>query len=123
MLGFAAYVGGDFLPINKALWSSTFVLAAGSYSLAMLALFYWVADVMGWHRGLFVFDVVGLNSITIYMGQKIIDFDRTNKFLFGGTASLFTDKAAASVVLATGYVLIVWLSLYFLHRQKVYVKV
>jgi len=123
VLGVAAYVGGVFLPINKALWSSTFVLAAGSYSLALLALFYWAGDVMGWHRGLFVFEVVGLNAITIYMGQKIIDFDRASKFLFGGAASLFTDKAAASVVLATGYVVVVWLFLYFLHRQKVYVKV
>ena len=123
VLGAAAYAGDYVLPINKSLWSSTFVLAAGSYSFALLALFYWMGDVMGWHRVLFFFEVVGLNSITIYMGQKLIDFDRTNKFLFGGVASLFSTKEASAVVLAAGYVVVVWLFLYFLHRQKVYVKV
>ena len=122
LLGVAAFSWGHVLPINKSLWSSTFVLAAGSYSVAMLALFYWITDVMGWKRGMFFFEVVGLNSITIYMAQKLIDFDRANKFLFGGVASLFPDKASG-VVLAVGYIAVVWLFLYFLHRQKVYLKV
>jgi len=122
-LGVAAFAGGYVLPINKALWSSTFVLAAGSYSVAMLALFYWLGDVMGWHRGMFFFEVVGLNSITIYMGQRIIDFDRANKFLFSGVASLFSTKEATAVAFAVGYVAVVWLFLYFLHRNKVYLKV
>ena len=56
-------------------------------------------------------------------GADVTLFPALDKFLFGGTASLFTDQAAASVVLAAGYVVIVWLFLYFLHRQKVYVKV
>ena len=122
VLGVAAFAWGKVLPINKSLWSSTFVLAAGSYSVAMLALFYWITDVMGWRRGMFFFEVVGMNSITIYMAQRIIDFDRANKFLFGGVASLFPDKASG-VVLAAGHVAVVWLFLYFLHRQRVYVKV
>ena len=123
VLGVAAYAWGCVLPINKSLWSSTFVLAAGSYSFAVLALFYWIADVMGWYRGMFFFEVVGLNSITIYMAQRLIDFDRTNKFLFSGVASLFSTKEASAVVLAAGYVVVVWLFLYFLHRHKAYLKV
>ena len=92
-------------------------------SFAVLALFYWMADVMGWYRGMFFFEVVGLNSITIYMAQRLIDFDRANKFLFSGVASLFSTKEASAVVLAAGYVAVVWLFLYFLHRHKVYLKV
>lgn len=123
VLGVVAFSWGHVLPINKSLWSSTFVLAAGSYSAAMLALFYWITDVKGWKRGMFFFEVVGLNSITIYMAKKLIDFNYANKFLFGGLASLFSDKAVSEVVLAVGYIAVVWLFLYFLHRQKVYLKV
>ena len=57
------------------------------------------------------------------MGQRIIDFDRANKVLFSGVASLCPTKAASAVVFAAGYVAVVWFFLYFLHRHKVYLKV
>lgn len=37
--------------VNKALWSSSFVLVVGAYSLALFALFYYVIDVRGWKNG------------------------------------------------------------------------
>ncbi|MBP5319639.1 MAG: DUF5009 domain-containing protein [Kiritimatiellae bacterium] len=121
-LGLAAFGWGRVYPINKALWSSTFVLAAGSYSVAMLALFYWVIDVRGWRWGSLFFRVVGLNSITIYLGQRLIDFSRANQFLFGGVISLF-PKNAVGVVTEVGYIATVWLFLYILYRHKVFLKV
>ena len=122
VLGIAAFAWGRVYPINKALWSSTFVLAAGSYSVAMLALFYGLIDVLGWRRWAVFFEVVGLNSITIYMAPRLIDFDRANRFLFGGVVSLFPEKAAG-VVSAVGYLAVIWLFLYILHRNKIYLKV
>ena len=68
------------------------------------------------------FEVVGLNSITIYMAPRLIDFDRANRFLFGGVVSLFPEKAAG-VVSAVGYLAVIWLFLYILHRNKIYLKV
>ena len=122
LLGVAAVVWGRWYPINKALWSSTFVCAAGAYSVAMFALFYGIIDVLGWRRWTLYFRVVGLNSITIYLAQQIIGFNQANNYLFGGLAKLFPDKVGALVV-SLGYMAVVWLFLYFLHRQKVYLKV
>ena len=110
------------IPIVKALWSSSFVLVAGGYSAVMLALFYWVIDVRGWRWGSLFFRVVGLNSITIYLGQRLIDFSRANQFLFGGVISLF-PKNAVGVVTEVGYIATVWLFLYILYRHKVFLKV
>ena len=75
-------------PINKNLWTPTFVLAAGAYSVAMLALFYWIIDVKEWRGWSFPLRVVGMNAITVYLLQRIVDFDAVSKFFVGGVAGL-----------------------------------
>lgn len=121
-LAVIAAVGNIFVPINKMLWSSTFVCAVGAYSLLMMALFYYLIDVKGWQKWSFVFRVVGMNSITIYLAQRIISFSGINKFFFSGIAGLCSE-AVGAVVLAAGYVLVCWLFLYFLYRQKIFLKI
>ena len=109
-------------PINKKLWSPSFVLAVGGISFALFALFYWIVDVLGWRKWAFFFTVIGMNSITIYMAQRVIGFRVARDFLFGGIASLVPDSWGA-VVLELGYVAVCWLFLYILHRKGVYLKV
>jgi len=109
-------------PINKALWSSSFVLVAASIAIALFVIFYYIIDVKGWKKWSFFFKVIGLNSITIYMIQRIVKIDGINKFFFGGLAGLFPD-AVGAVVLALGHIVICWLILYFLYRKKVFLKV
>ena len=66
---------------------TSFVCAAGGYSLGMFALFYYLIDVRQWRRWTYFFKVIGVNSITIYLGQQIISFSYTSKFFFGGLAA------------------------------------
>jgi hypothetical protein len=61
-------------PIVKNLWSSSFVLFAGGWSLLLLALFYGVIDVLGYRKWAFVFTVIGANSITIYLARHFLNF-------------------------------------------------
>ena len=109
-------------PINKKLWSSSFVLVVGAYSAAMLAIFYWVIDVKGWRKWAFPFKVIGINSIASYLLPAIINYWSTSEFIFGGFASLF-PKDWSAVVLRAGYLLVAWSVLYFLYRKKVFLKV
>lgn len=123
VLAVVAFVGNFFVPINKMLWSSTFVCAVGSYSLAMMALFYYIIDVRGWNgKWTLIFRVVGMNSITIYLAQRIISFGGINKFFFGGLAGLFSEQVG-EVILDAGFVLVCWLFLYFLYKQKIFLKI
>ena len=122
VLGVVAWLGNYFVPINKMLWSSTFVCAVGSYSLAMMALFYYIVDVKGWQKWTLPFRVVGMNSITIYLAQSIIGFGGIARFFFGGVAGLCSEPWAA-VVNGASFVLVCWLFLYFLYRQKIFLKV
>lgn len=110
------------IPIVKALWTSSFVLVCGGYSAIMLALFYWVIDVKGWTGWTFFFKVIGMNSITIYLGQRIIPFGAIRDFFLGGVVSLVPADIGA-IISNAGYIAACWLFLYFLYRKQVFLKV
>lgn len=109
-------------PINKSLWSSSFVLTVGAYSVGLFAIFYYIIDVRKWQKWTLFFRVIGMNSITIYMAQKIINFNNANNFFFKGIAERLPDQWEA-VVMKLGYIIICWLFLYILYRKKIFLKV
>lgn len=111
----------DF-PINKALWSSTFILVVGAYSLAMFALFYYLIDVKGWRRWATFFEVIGRNPISIYMVQRFVSFWAMSQFFFGGLAGL-CSQPVGDLILAVGKFGLCWLFLWFLYRKKIYWRV
>jgi len=109
-------------PINKKLWTSSFVCVVAGYSLGMFALFYWLIDVKGYKGWVLPFQVIGLNSITIYMAQRIVDFRGISAFFLGGLASKMPETFAP-VVASAGYLAVSWLFLYFLYRKRIFLKV
>ena len=113
---------GLIVPINKPLWSSSYVLFAGGISAMLFALFYWIIDVLGYRKWAFYFKVIGLNSITIYMLQKIVDLKKVTRFFFGGLAGLVPD-VWGGFILAVGYLSVCFVILYFLYRKKIFLKV
>lgn len=118
----AGLIFNKFQPCNKALWNSAFVMYAATYSVAMFALFYYIIDVRGWRKWTLPFTVVGMNSITIYLAQRIIPFASVNTFFFQGFVGLVPEQWG-KVIYATTYLLISWLFLYFLYKKKVFLKV
>ncbi|MET3879080.1 DUF5009 domain-containing protein [Chitinophaga sp. OAE865] len=111
----------DF-PINKNLWTSSFVLQVGGISLLLLALFYYVIDIAGYRKWAFFFRVIGMNSILIYISGHFIDWGYTNNALFKWLGQLVGDPFGA-VALAISLVFVKWLFLYFMYKQKVFLKV
>ena len=123
-IGFAllGWAWGVVYPINKALWSSSFVCAVAGYSLIMFALFYFIIDVLKWRGWDFFFVVIGMNSITIYLAQRFALFEGISHKLFDGTVRLFAEPYG-SVVEIVGYIAVWWLFLLFLYKKKVFLKV
>ena len=109
-------------PVNKNLWSSSFVLVAGGWSLILLALFYTIIDVWGWKKWAFFFVVIGLNSITIYMANGLIDFGYIHDFYFKNLLQMLSEPARA-ILFWTGFILIEWAVLYFLYWKKIFLRV
>ena len=72
------------------------MLVAGGWSLLLLALFYWVIDVLRFRAWTFFFVVIGVNAITIYLLPHLVDFHRLVHFFFG---ALFERTGSAQAVL------------------------
>lgn len=114
---------GLFFPIIKNLWTSSFTLWAGGWSLIFLGIFYLIIDVWGFKKWSFFFVVIGLNPITIYMLQyKILDFSLIRDFFLGGLIKN-SPEAIVPLLSSLGYVACMWIFLYILYRKKIFLKV
>ena len=109
-------------PINKNLWTSSFVLQVGGLSLLLLSIFYYIIDVKGYKSWSFFFRVIGMNSILIYMSGHFINWEYTTTGFFGWLCKLIGNQYNA-VVLAICYVFIKWLFLYFMYKKKIFLRV
>jgi predicted acyltransferase len=119
-LGFGMLWGRDF-PVIKNLWTSTFVLVAGGWSLLLLALFYTIIDVLGFRAWSFPFVVIGANAITIYVGQRVIPFGEISRFLLGGVAR--HSGSFGPAVVPIGVLVVEWLFLLHLYRHRIFLRV
>ena len=108
-------------PIIKKIWTVPFNLLTSGLSLLLLSIFYFIMDVKGWRKGTFFFRVIGLNSITIYLGGRIIDFYYTSEFLLGWLAKPAGEFGP--VVIITGMIIAEWLFLYYLYKNKIFLRV
>jgi predicted acyltransferase len=112
---------GIWFPIITRLWTSSYTVFSNGWAMLIFALFYWIIDVKGHRRWAFPFEVVGLNSITIYVIQNIFNFLCVATVFVGGLAN---HVGSYRDVLFAGSILTVkWLFLYFLYRQKIFLKV
>lgn len=112
---------GTVFPVIKNLWTSSFVLLAGGWSLLLLAAFYGIIDALGFRRWAFPFVVIGINAITIYVAPRFIDFQHASEFFLEGV--LARADAYESLIAAAGFLLAEWLFLYFLYRHKIALRV
>jgi len=109
-------------PINKNLWSSSFVCFVGGLSLLLFALFYLIIDVWQYKKWAFFFVVIGLNPITIYLTRRIVNFDHAAEFFFEGAINIFPETWTP-LIEDIGLTAISWIFLYILYRKKIFLKV
>ena len=109
-------------PINKSLWSSSFVCWVGGLSILLLALFYLIIDVWNCHKWSFFFMVIGMNPITIYLANRIINFSNASDFFFRGFVELLPE-GWAPLIYAIGVVAVGYVFLLMLYKKKIFLKV
>ncbi len=107
-------------PIIKILWTSSYVLWAGGWSLLLLALFYGVIDGLGWRRWVYFFVVIGSNAILIYVAQHFIDFGYTADQVFGGLIRPCGEFGPTAKAL--GELAVKWLLLWWLYRNRLFLR-
>jgi predicted acyltransferase len=109
-------------PIIKKMWTLPYVLLAGGISALLLSLFYFVIDIKGFNKWTPFFIVFGMNSITIYMGVKILDFERASRFFLGWTQH-HINEAWGGVFLASGVLILQWALMLFLYRKRIFLRI
>lgn len=123
----AAAIGVSLLwnmhfPINKKLWSSSFIMLTGGLGFLILALFYWVIDVEGYRKWTFFFKVIGMNSVTVYFAYHFVNFNQMAEMLIGGLYAPLSEDWQP-VIQALGALALVWLFLYFLYNEGIFIKI
>ena len=115
------YSWGEWFPIIKNLWTSSFVMVTAGWSLLLLSLFYIIMDIGGLRGWATVFTIIGVNAITIYIAQRFIDFRFTSNFFLSGIAEMIGTWGPVLLIAGTLAAKIVFLAL--LYRQRIYLRV
>ena len=143
LLVLAGVIWDGFFPINKALWTSSYVLLAGGLAMLGLALCYWLIDVQNRRKGVLPFVAFGVNAITVFflsgLIPRVLNMIKVNgpggpppggspvglqAYLYQTfIAPPFTDPKNASLAGALTFVLIWFVILWWMYRKNVIIKV
>jgi predicted acyltransferase len=124
----AGLLWGLFFPVNKALWTSSFVLYTGGWATIALAACYWLIDVQGYKKYVSFFIPFGINAITAYVLSDFIPH-YINKIRIGGASVYqvvfepYLSSFNASLVSAVMMTLLIWVLMRILYIRKIIIKV
>ncbi|QYJ70465.1 DUF5009 domain-containing protein [Shewanella sp. FJAT-51649] len=110
------------IPVNKELWTSSFVLVTSGWSMLLLALFYALVDVLKWQKLAFIFVVIGTNAIIIYLASSIVDWKYIAQSVFGGVIAALPENAQP-LGAVIGLLTVQWLVLYWMYRRNIFVRI
>jgi len=127
-----AQIWDPFFPINKAIWTSSYVLLSIGWALIIIALLILIIELWKLKGWTYFFKVFGKNPLFIYvlsglvvgiMGIILVNSEGLQTWIYkNGFLSWLTDYNA-SLVFAICYVLLMWIVGYIMDKRKIYIKV
>jgi predicted acyltransferase len=125
LIGVAGVMAGMLLgiwhPIIKKLWTSSFVLASSGVCFLLLALFYWIIDVKGKVKWAFPLKVIGMNAIVAYVLSHVFNFHLIAEMVLYGLKQFVGEFNY--LVLTVGGFGILYLILWYMYKNKTFIKV
>jgi predicted acyltransferase len=130
-------IWGIWFPINKKLWTSSYVLFAAGFALVCLALCYWATDIKRW-RGAWTrpFLIFGRNSIVVYtisqLLSELLDFLRAplhgetldiHGYIFQRFFAPLGSPSFASLLFSLCFVLLCLVPIWLMDRKKIFLKI
>ena len=123
----AGYVWALQFPIIKAIWTSSYVLVTGGYSVLLLAVLHQIVDVWHLRRWAKAFTWIGANAIALYFLNELLSYQEVASRIVGGHIAGLLDRTVAP---GTGNFVIALLALSFavllaryLYKHKIFVRV
>ena len=108
-------------PVIKHIWTGSMVLVSSGYCFILMGLFYWWIDCRGHNKHLTLLKVYGMNSITAYVVSHVISFRSISKSLFFGLEQYVGDYY--DFIIQFSNVAILFIILYILYRNKIFLRV
>jgi predicted acyltransferase len=127
---------GALFPINKALWTSSFVVLTAGLGALGLALCYWLVDLKGYRKWAFPFVVFGVNAIAAYflsgLMARQLDMTRVGEagaetslkgWIFDNVFASWLSPVNASLAFGLSFVLF-WMGvMWVFYRRRIFIKV
>lgn len=123
-------------PINKKIWSPTFVLVACGFASQLLALLIFVIDVKGVRRWSHPFEAFGVNPLFLYVLSEVLaivldavcfyyhgELISVKGFIYNVLLKSWIEPQWASLVYALAYVALHWAVAEILYRKRIYIKI
>ena len=123
----AGQLWGVQFPVIKAIWTSSFVLVAGGWSLVLLGAMHQIVDGWGVRNWSLIFVWIGANAITLYFLNSVLGFEPFAQRFVGGDLGQWIDRLTTpgagrfvSHLLGLGFA--IWLAAFF-YRRKIFLRV
>ncbi|PID92687.1 MAG: heparan-alpha-glucosaminide N-acetyltransferase [Bacteroidetes bacterium] len=136
LAGFSMFLAGGlwnwFFPINKHIWTSSYVLYTSGLGTLSLATCILLVDMLGYKRWTFLGRVYGANAITSYVlaGMLTLVFYRMkigeysmNQWFMNGLSAVGFDPRLASLCYALLYMLLIFIPALILYRKKIFIRI
>jgi predicted acyltransferase len=136
ILTFIGFLLNYGCPLNKKIWSPTFVLITCGMASILLALLVWIIDIKGYKRWSVFFESFGVNPLFIYVAAAVFSILLGNSYLtFGGNTMTVKSfiygiclkpllgNQLASLVYAILFVCVNWLITNILYKKQIYIKI
>lgn len=127
-----SYLWDIVFPINKKIWTSSYVLLTTGIDLFLLALLVGVIEIKNWKGWTYFFEVFGRNPLILYILSGLVVTllsmipvgDTTLKgFIYANFYKSWLAPKTASFLFAFSYMLIIWLIGLWMDKKKIYIKV
>jgi predicted acyltransferase len=129
ILGFVWFVLGSFwhwaFPINKNLWTSSYVLYTSGLATMTLAACIWLVDIQGHRKFTFPFVVFGTNAIAAYALHSLLSapISPVKDLFYNGLVNSGIAPNLASFAWALAYTLICYSIIWILYKRRIFIKI
>ncbi len=128
----AGLLWGEYFPINKPIWTSSYVLYAGGIGMVILALLFMIVDIWnlkGWTgffntfgtNALFTYVLAGMLTKTLLV-IKVGEVSLYNWIFTHICSPLFEEQKLASLLFPLMLVTVIWALGYILYRKKIIIR-
>lgn len=131
------YIWSSYFPLNKSLWTSSYVLVTSAIALLVLAACYWLIDLKGYKRWTWPFVVFGVNALPLFVfsgimarmlgAYRVAGADgkpiSVQKWIFDSVYLSVAQPVDASLLYAISFILLWLFLMWLLYRKRIYMKV